>query len=310
MIYISQGHERGIGLEVFFKSTLSLSQGVLDEFNLFASEASCSTTLKSLNLDYKINDTFILILNKRIRLTKINSDTANTESSDSLIRILKVIQSNDILITLPTSKDQLPLKGHNCAGYTEFFRNYYNIPSLSMIFKSYDLKVLLLSDHIALSQVPKNITTELTYTKTKKTLNAIAQYFCNNPDEVIFSGINPHAGEDGILGHEDSYIEEAIKLLTKDFPQISFKGPLPGDTLHFHQKQSLDQLFVYAFHDQGLPFFKDKYGLFGINITMGLDFLRMSVDHGTAFSLFGRNLASSSGCLYVLNEAYKIHSRR
>lgn len=310
MIYVSQGHELGIGLEVFFKSTLSLSQNTLDHFVLYASSKSIGDTLKTLNLPFKIQDSNIVVCGKQLSYCDINADKNETESSKSLLEILKIIKKEDILITLPTSKDQLIHNDENCAGYTEFFRKFYQIDELSMIFKSYDLFVLLLSDHIPLSSVTKKLNRDFISSKIQITLNSIKKYFKLDINEVLISGINPHAGEGGVLGHEDSVISSSIQDLNKIFPKIKLQGPLPGDTLHFHKSDQLKQLFVYAFHDQGLPFFKDKYGLFGINITMGLDFLRMSVDHGTAFSLYGKNQASSSGCLYVLNEAFKIHSNR
>ncbi len=310
MIYISQGHEKGIGLEVFFKSTYALPQHVLDTMVLYASVDSCIRTLDTLQLSYSIKNNFIYFLNKQIKISPIKASVLETESSQSLLEILSIIKEDDILITLPTSKDQLLLAGENKAGYTEFFRSYYNKESIAMIFKSHDLKVLLLTDHIALEKVPSKLTHHFIFEKTSEVLDSLPHYFKPNLQEIIFAGINPHAGEGGILGTEDINIANAIQNLGQKYPAYSFKGPLPGDTLHFNLNPNLEQLFVYAFHDQGLPFFKDKYGLFGINISLGLDFLRMSVDHGTAFSLYGKNEASSSGCLYVLNEAFKIHSNR
>lgn len=310
MIYISQGHEKGIGLEVFFKSLLSLPHSILNSFCLVANPQSCRETLESLGIQYNINQDHIDLFSKKVSLIPITSENFGTESSSSLHHILNIIEPDDILITLPTSKDQLVLDDINCAGYTEFFRKYFNRDNIAMIFKSYDLKVLLLTDHIALSNVSISLNKEDIEMKVRGTLKGIKQYFGQTPEEVYFAGINPHAGEGGILGSEDTIISDVILDLAAEYPKTNLKGPLPGDTLHFHHNTSRDQLFVYSFHDQGLPFFKDKYGLFGINISMGLDFLRMSVDHGTAFSLFGKNQASSSGCLYVLNEAYKVHASK
>jgi len=310
MIYISQGHEKGIGLEVFFKSLLSLPQSVLKLFCLVANPESCHETLKSLGVHYTIKHNNIELFSKKVSLIPIKADKLGTESSSSLLHILSIIKSDDILVTLPTSKDQLVLNHTNCAGYTEFFRKYFNRDNIAMIFKSYDLKILLLTDHIALNKVSITLNKLDIELKVRETLEGLEQFFGQIPQDIFFSGINPHAGEGGILGREDLVITQVISALAPEYSQISFKGPLPGDTLHFHHNLNRDQLFVYSFHDQGLPFFKDKYGLFGINISMGLDFLRMSVDHGTAFSLFGKNQASSSGCLYVLNEAYKVHASK
>ena len=122
-----------------------------------------------------------------------------------------------------------------------------------------------------------------------------------NIKEVYFSGINPHCGEDGNISITDIIINAAIKKLVLSFPDIDFHEMLPGDTLHFSIKNK-EQLFVYAFHDQGLAPFKLKYGLTGINLSLGLPFKRVSVDHGTAFNLYGKNQANYNGMLYLLDE--------
>lgn len=306
MIHVTQGHEKGIGLEVFFKSTLFLPQFVLENFKLHACIDSCKDTLETLGIPYTINEDSIQFSEKLITFDSLNSKV-KFESTGSLDQAVAQCGPKDILITLPTSKSQLECKGKSCAGYTEYFRHQFENTNISMLFKSYDLFVLLLSDHIPLNKVTTFIDEKLIKGKVELTLEAIKKYFSKYPEEVLFSGINPHSGENGILGTEDSLITDQIDFFNKKYPSIDFSGPHPGDTVHFNLNQEKTQLAVYAFHDQGLSFFKSKYGLFGINITMGLPFLRMSVDHGTAFPLYGKNQASPSGCLYVLNEAYKIH---
>ena len=134
------------------------------------------------------------------------------------------------------------------------------------------------------------------------------KYLFGRPKEIYLSGINPHAGEQGLLGHE--------KKVFSALP-AEIKGPLPGDSLSFYLRHPNDewQIFIYAFHDQGLGFFKGQYAMMGCQITFGLDFVRFSVDHGTAFNLYGENTANPMG-LYTTffgglahSKSYKEHPK-
>ena len=106
---------------------------------------------------------------------------------------------------------------------------------------------------------------------------------------------------------EEKYIKKDILDLEKLYGHI-FSGPFSGDTLHHHQRLDKKQLFVYMYHDQGLAQFKSQYGLIGLNITLGLPFLRLSVDHGTAFDLYGKNKANISGMLFLFKQAFEVVS--
>jgi 4-hydroxythreonine-4-phosphate dehydrogenase len=297
MIYVTQGHESGIGLEIFLKSFLLLSKEEKKLIRLVVARNELLINLVALNLNPKLFDDLNLIE---------NLPTSKYSSTNSLLTALSLITNNDILITLPTSKDQLIFNNKNLAGYTEFFRSYFNNNNISMTFKGYDQNVLLITDHIPLRDITHKISSELIVNKVKTTIDNFNKYF-TNIDEFIFAGINPHAGENGILGNEDLLITEAISILSKDYGNI-FLGPYSGDTLHHHQDISKNQFFVYMYHDQGLAQFKSHYGLIGLNITLGLPFLRLSVDHGTAFELYGKNKANISGMLYLFKQALEVAS--
>jgi 4-hydroxythreonine-4-phosphate dehydrogenase len=295
MIYVTQGHEKGIGLEIFLKSFLLLPS---DQKNKIALVCDAEDLNKNLS-DLKLNKSSFLDL-KIIA----NEKTSGFSSTDSLLTALKLLNEKDILVTLPTSKDQLKLNGQNMAGYTEFFRTFFNNKNIAMTFKGLTQNVLLITDHLPLKTVPGAITETLIENKMKITLDNFKKYFFEF-DEVIFAGINPHAGESGILGDEEKHIYSAIAKLEKTYGKI-FKGPLSGDTLHYVEDKTKNQLLVYMFHDQGLPQFKSQYGLIGLNITLGLPFLRLSVDHGTAFDLYGKNKANISGMLYLLKNCFEV----
>lgn len=296
MIYVTQGHEKGIGLEIFLKSFLMLSRDERKYITLITVAEDLKTNLKDLKLDES--------LFKDLNTIKVQNN--NTPSSSStLLKALELITAQDILVTLPTSKDQLIYNGASFAGYTELFRFYFQNANIAMTFKGIKQDVVLVTDHVALSKVTSTITKDLIVNKVKTTLEFFQKYFYNF-EEVIFAGINPHVGENGILGNEDQCIFEAIKILKQGHPQ-KFKGPYSGDTLHTQHNENIKQLFVYMFHDQGLAPFKSKFGFVGLNISMGLPFLRLSVDHGTAFDLYGKNQGDITGCLHLLKTALEVN---
>lgn len=297
MIYVTQGHESGIGLEIFLKSFLLLSREEKKLIRLVVDKQDLVKNLSDLNLNAKIFHELIIIENTK---------STNFSSTNSLLTALNLITKDDILVTLPTSKDQLLFENKNQAGYTEFFRSYFGNQNISMTFKGLTQNVLLITDHIPLKDITKKITPKVIKEKVQITLNNFKKYFFSF-DEVIFSGINPHAGENGILGDEEKYIKEAMSNLVKNYGNI-FSGPFSGDTLHHHHRPEKHQLFVYMYHDQGLAQFKSQYGLIGLNITLGLPFLRLSVDHGTAFDLYGKNKANISGMLYLFKQAFEVVS--
>lgn len=296
MIYVTQGHERGVGLEIFLKSFLLLSPSQKEKITLIANANDFNQNI----LDLGLNIDFFSNL-KRLP----TKDLSLPSSTTSLQLALEIIKPTDILVTLPTSKDQLILNNVNAAGYTEFFRKFYKNENISMCFKGLNSDTLLITDHIPLNKVASSINENLIMQKSTFAIECFKKYFYSF-GEVIFSGINPHCGENGLLGNEDTVIISAIDKLKIKFPHTNFMGPFSGDTLHSHFKQNTKQLLVYMYHDQGLAPFKLQHGLIGLNVTMGLPFLRLSVDHGTAFDLYGKNKANISSMIFLLNKAFEV----
>lgn len=303
MIHITQGHEDGIGIEVFLKSLLYFEQQHLNKFQFYCNQSSLEKTIKTLPHHFELKGSKLHFYNRCINIILI--EDGPYQSSASLQSALKKIREHDTLFTLPTSKDQLLLNRENKLGYTEYLRSYFSKDEIAMCFKSGTHITALLTDHISLAQVPTKLSQNYIEAKANQIIDDVTKHFFT-PSEIIFTGVNPHSGENGRLGHEDKLIEETINILLKKYSKLRIlPRPVPADTAHFYLKPDEKQLFIYAYHDQALTIYKKRFGLLGINVTLGLPFKRMSVDHGTAFDLFGKNLADSSGCLYCLNEAIK-----
>lgn len=292
-IYVTQGHENGIGIEIFLKSFTVLSKTKKERIVFIGYRSSLLKTLT----DCKIPDIIIRDLNV------IEPDTfVFSESLSSLLMGMKLTTKDDILITQPTTKDQLFFDNKHHLGHTEFFRYFYKNQNIPMSFIGLQSNTMLLTDHTALKDVIHLTENEI----VEKVKTSLIGFHHLNPKlkDVYFSGINPHAGEGGLLGIEDGVISLAIQRLTKELSNFHFHGPLSGDTLHLNRSEN--SLLVYAYHDQGLAYFKSQNGLLGINTTFGLPYLRLSVDHGTAFNLYGKNLADFSSMMFLFDFVFKV----
>lgn len=297
-VYVTQGHEEGIGLEVFFKSCLLMHKSDLECIKLLAFKNAVTETLITLSVPFEIYENHIELAGVSISVEWLET-VHHSQSFTSLELGMKLSESGGVLFTLPTSKDQFP----GYAGHTEFFRAFYHRPELGMFFSSPKLQVLLLSDHIAVKNLSSTLSEEVIYDRLSNAVKALEKW--NWPTKrILISGMNPHAGENGLIGDEDSRITNAIKRLRSKI-KIYMKGPIPGDTMLLEQTSPSD-LLVYLFHDQGLGVFKGLQGFIGSNITLGLPYPRFSPDHGTSFSLFGKNQADYRGCAFSLKEAVKI----
>jgi len=305
MIFVTQGHEHSIGLEVFIKSFLLINYHAQKDFLLFCTKNSLKKTLQSLNIKFSLADNYTLLSNTKLNCNFVENDVMS-ETLSTLEKALEVISEKDILLTLPSSKEQFFYQNKHNRGYTEFLRNKFNSKNLAMGFYYKNTLFNLITDHIPLNKVSESITQKKIISKTINTITGFNKYF-KKIDEIYFSGINPHAGENGLLGNEEERIKESIIHLQAAYPQIKISGPYSGDVIIKKRDQSKVQIFTFFHHDQGLGIFKAINQYFGINITFGLPFLRMSVDHGTAFDLYKKNKANYLGCLYMLKTASKIH---
>lgn len=188
------------------------------------------------------------------------------------------------LVTGPLSKTLIKKSGYNFVGHTGLFKKMFPRSKLFMGFLGRDFNVLLATDHIPLNQVEKGLTRS-----TVRSALAASVYFrslIQSNKKIAVLGLNPHAGEENIIGSFEK------KILHQLDP--SFHGPLVPDAAFMKKNWSLYSLYLCMYHDQGLIPFKMHHGQdSGVHITIGLPFIRTSVDHGTAFDIFNKNIANS-----------------
>lgn len=202
----------------------------------------------------------------------------------------------DTLVTGPLSKTSIRNAGFKDLGHTEILKRMTQSPHVKMAFLGRRFKVLLHSDHIPISKVPSAISPSSLKVTLKQALAWRSLMGSRQPIGVL--GLNPHAGESGLIGNEEiTALESALSSFSKD----DFQGPLSPDGA-FHEKNFKKFFcFVALYHDQGLIPFKALHGQSdGIHISLGLPFLRVSVDHGTAQDIFSQGIADEGSMVEAL----------
>ena len=209
------------------------------------------------------------------------------------------------LVTGPVHKGNVNDAGIAFTGHTEFLAKLSKSPHAVMMLATTGLRVALVTTHIPLREVSNRITPEI----LENTLNIIhqelQQCFAITQPNIIVCGLNPHAGESGHLGHEETEI--IIPVLDRLRSQgLSIEGPLPADTAFIPKYMTKADVFITMYHDQGLPVLKHMGFGNAINITLGLPFIRTSVDHGTALELAGSGKADATSMISAINTAYEM----
>ena len=211
----------------------------------------------------------------------------------------------DAIVTGPVHKGLINKAGIAFSGHTEYFANQANCTDVVMMLATPGLRVALVTTHIPLAYVAKAITSDRLQKVSRILHNDLRSKFGIKAPKIYACGINPHAGEDGHLGREEiEVMEPAFAELRAE--GIDIIGPLPADTI-FQEKYLVEADAILAmYHDQGLPVLKYKGFGSSVNITLGLPFIRTSVDHGTALELAGTSKADSGSFIEAMTSAINL----
>lgn len=209
------------------------------------------------------------------------------------------------IVTAPISKNSLNLADFHYSGHTEMLARYLNSPDCQMMMVHKNLRVVPLTRHLPLSQVPGRITPELIITCMCVVAEALRDRFGIAAPRIAVAGLNPHAGDGGVIGREElEVIAPALEVLRGR--GFDLDGPLPADAMfQAAVERGGHDAYVAMYHDQGLVAFKMAAQRRGVNVTVGLPVIRTSVDHGTAFDIAGRGVAETQSLLaaYELAES-------
>ena len=207
------------------------------------------------------------------------------------------------MVTAPVQKSVINDAGIAFTGHTEYLAEHASTPDVVMMLVGGGLRVALATTHLALTDVPRAITRKGVLTALRVLDADLKRRFRIARPRILVAGLNPHSGESGHMGREDI---DAIAPAIADAlaAGIDARGPIPADTLFVPERLKQADAVLAMYHDQGLPVL--KYASFGrgVNITLGLPFIRTSVDHGTALDLAGTGRADHTS----LAEALKLAS--
>lgn len=212
------------------------------------------------------------------------------------------------MVTAPVHKGAINDAGFAFTGHTEYLADHSGTPRVVMMLAGGGLRVALATTHLPLREVADAITPEL-LAEVIRILHAdLRTKFAIDRPRILVAGLNPHAGESGHLGREEiDVIEPVLDRLRSE--GMDLVGPLPADTLFSRIRHEPCDAVLAMYHDQGLPVL--KYASFGtgVNITLGLPFIRTSVDHGTALDLAGSGRAEAGSLLAAIEMALEMAAR-
>ena len=214
----------------------------------------------------------------------------------------------DAVATAPINKEAFALAGLPWKGHTDLLAHLTGTPRVAMMFYAEQLRVVLATIHVPLAEVPRLLTPELVDFIVDLTARELPRFGYLRP-RLALAGLNPHAGEHGVIGQEDeAVLRPAVERARER--GVNVTGPWPGDTVFGRAARGEFDAVIACYHDQGL--IPVKLLAFGraVNVTLGLPIVRTSVDHGTAFDIAGRGVADPSSLVEAVRLAARLAGSR
>jgi 4-hydroxythreonine-4-phosphate dehydrogenase len=229
----------------------------------------------------------------------------------SLQAAVRALQSNEIdaLVTAPLNKHTMQSGDFNFTGHTPYLKEAFKADDVVMLMVAENMKVALLTEHVAIGEVAKNITKEQIIKKINLLKNSLKKDFGIDKPKIAVLGLNPHAGDEGLVGKEEKEIIRPAVLEAKKNDCVVL-GPYSADAFFARGTHEKFDAVLAMYHDQGLIPFKSLALGEGTNFTAGLPVIRTSPDHGTAFDIAGKNLADEASFRQAIFTAIDIYETR
>jgi 4-hydroxythreonine-4-phosphate dehydrogenase len=332
IIAISSGDPAGIGPEVLVKALSDKAVYVSANPVAVADSGVLSSAIDSLGLDIKINiidspseglfvpGTIDLIDLKNVKAGSVTpgipSESSGRAAFEYVSKVISLAMNKDVeaTVTGPISKEAIRMAGYRYAGHTEIFAHFTGTSDYAMMLADGDFRVVHVNTHVSMLEAIKRITSERVFRTIDLTYKALKMMGIKNP-RIAVNGLNPHAGENGLFGSEES--DHIIPAISKAKDNgINADGPHPPDTIFPKMKGGMYDAVVCMYHDQGhipvklLGFRLSRESgkwesVSGVNITLGLPIIRVSVDHGTAFDIAGKGKANCESMIQAIALAAK-----
>ena len=304
---VSIGDLNGIGIEIIIKTFLDNHMLEFCTLIVFGSSKVFSAHRKALNVnDFSFNVIKSIkdVVPKKANLINcwnedieikfgLSSTVSGKYSLESLKLACEALKKNqiDVLVTAPINKSSIFEHDNNFIGHTEFLQKEFEGTSL-MIMVSEIMKIGFVTSHVSLSKVAQLLSTKKIINKLKLLNTSLTQDFGIRNPKIALLGLNPHAGEKGMLGNEENeIIIPAINKARKE-DNINVFGPYPADSFFIKDNLPAFDGVLSMYHDQGLIPFKTLSFSDGVNYTAGLNIIRTSPVHGTGYKISGKNLAN------------------
>lgn len=320
---ISIGDLNGIGAEVVMKT---FAQSMMMDFCtpvIFASAKTMSYVKKHLDLeiDFYGVDAFAKIVDGKINVYNLWKEPAeikwgeSTEESGkyaikSFTEAVKALKNNeiDVLVTAPINKSNIQQEDFIFPGHTDYLARELEGNAMMLMITD-TLKVGLLTDHVAVKDVSATITPELIIKKVDTLYNTLKSDFGIAVPKIALLGINPHVGDHGVIGDEDDKVLIPTLEKIRESGKIIY-GPYAADSFFGSGNYKNFDAILAAYHDQGLIPFKTLSFGNGVNYTAGLNHIRTSPDHGTAFEIAGEGKADEGSFREAVFKAVNIFKHR
>lgn len=320
---ISIGDLNGIGCEVILKT---FEDSRMLEFCtpvIFGSTKVINYQRKMLNMELTYNgvDAANKAVDGKLNVVNVWKETPNIEPGKeteeggkyaflSLKAAVTALKNDeiDVLVTAPINKHNIQSEEFNFPGHTDYLAKELQGEAL-MFMVTNDLKVGLLTDHVPVKDISKKITAKLVETKVNKIYNSLIEDFRVRKPKIAVLGINPHTGDNGVIGKEDDEVLRPIITKINDSGKLVY-GPYAADSFFGSGAHHNFDAILASYHDQGLiPFKTLSFGK-GVNYTAGLSKVRTSPDHGTAFEIAGKGEANHKSFEEAVFTALQIFKNR
>lgn len=331
LIGITTGDLNGIGIELIIKAFSDHRLLELCTPVIFASNKAINFYRKSIpeiNFNYQSTKDFTRISHKQVNIFNCwedevaivpgqLTDVGGFYAVKSLTAAVEALKDKKIhgLVTAPIHKKNTQSQDFNFTGHTPYLKNIFGAKDVLMLMSAENFKVGLLTEHIPISEVAKHITREAILSKLNILKESLAKDFGIDKPKIAVLGLNPHAGDEGLIGKEE---EEIIKPAIKEAKHSMLVfGPYSADAFFARNQQQKFDAVLAMYHDQGLIPFKSLAIGEGVNYTAGLPAVRTSPDHGTAFDIAGKNKADATSfivsiyaCIDIINQRSEYEENR
>jgi 4-hydroxythreonine-4-phosphate dehydrogenase len=325
IVGISQGDINGIGLEVIIKSFLDPQMLEICTPVLFSSNKTISFHRKALNIEefgiHQIRN-FSEINHKRVNLVSVYEEEAPIElgrqTPEGGKYALKSLQAAtmalaegkiNILVTAPINKENIQSTEFQFPGHTEYLEEKFGNGNSLMFLLSDSLRVAVVTGHIPVAQVAQSLSVEKILSKITILHQSLIRDFSIRAPKIAVLGLNPHAGDNGIIGNEENEIVIPAINKAKENNILAY-GPYPADGFFGNGTFQQFDAILAMYHDQGLIPFKTLAFNSGVNFTAGLSVVRTSPDHGTAYDIAGKNLAAEDSFRKAIYAGIDIYRTR